>query len=231
MAAAVEAELLVLGADAPIGSRLRASFQIGDELVPRLDGRALLAQLRVSTWGELVRSFGCGLRAREAPLLHVMRVGEYGMGAGSLPIAESRIDKRQRRDRRGVGPHHARPERDRQHEGLCQEKRPLLLARTRPPGRSARRADASLCCSRAASGEAMGAASSAKIRSRFVPAGENIGKLLRLSHLRHPQDAALLGGLDGIGDNPRSIDPLGDRAAGDHGHERAAPSSVAFCAM
>ena len=37
----VEAELLVLGADAPVGHRLVACFEISDELVPRLDGRAL----------------------------------------------------------------------------------------------------------------------------------------------------------------------------------------------
>ena len=41
VAAPVEAELLVLGADAPFAARLRARFEIGDELVPRLDGRAL----------------------------------------------------------------------------------------------------------------------------------------------------------------------------------------------
>ena len=41
VAAPVEAELLVLGADAPILHRLRTSFEISDELVPRLDGRTL----------------------------------------------------------------------------------------------------------------------------------------------------------------------------------------------
>ena len=38
--ALAEDELFMLGADAPIGFRLRASLEVSDEFVPRLDDRA-----------------------------------------------------------------------------------------------------------------------------------------------------------------------------------------------
>ena len=71
-------------------------------------------------------------------------------------------------------------------------------------------------------GEACGAASSAKIRSRLSShAGDDLGEFLRLHHLRHAQNAALLGRLDGIGEQAVGLDALGDRVARDHRAKRA----------
>ena len=78
VAAPVEAELLVLGADAPFADRLRARFEIGDELVPRLDGRALRPSYacRHGKTSSIVR---LGFEGRMAPLLARLRGGEHGM--------------------------------------------------------------------------------------------------------------------------------------------------------
>src|SRR5262249_60804455 len=47
---------------------------------------------------------------------------------GSRPPVTNRcIDKGERGDRRGVGPHHARPERDRKHVRLLDKKSPLIM--------------------------------------------------------------------------------------------------------
>src|SRR4029077_5563681 len=75
--------------------------------------------------GRRARSCDLGLRGGwGAPSTFARRRTWHGSGA---PIAESRIDKRERRNRRGIGPHHAGTERDRQDKGLSQEERPLLL--------------------------------------------------------------------------------------------------------
>ena len=78
MSAPVEAELLVLGADAPFADRLRACFEIGDELVPRLDGRALRPSY-ACRHGETISFLRLGFEGRMAPLLARLRGGEHGM--------------------------------------------------------------------------------------------------------------------------------------------------------
>src|SRR5262249_62013719 len=48
---------------------------------------------------------------------------------GSRPPVTNRcIDKSERGNRRGVGPHHARPERNRKHVRLLDKKRPLIMS-------------------------------------------------------------------------------------------------------
>ena len=74
----------------------------------------------------------------------------------------------------------------------------------------------------ASMGEACGAASSAKIRRRvLVPGGKQLRQFLGLHHLGHAQNAALLGRLDGVGEEALGLDALGHGVARDHRAERA----------
>ena len=50
------------------------------------------------------------------------------------PVAEHRLDERQRRDRRGVGPQDARPQRDRHHPGPGEQGGALRLGHARVDG-------------------------------------------------------------------------------------------------
>jgi hypothetical protein len=43
-----------------------------------------------------------------------------------LPIAKSRIHKGESGNRSGIGPHHPGPKGNRENEGLCKQRRPLL---------------------------------------------------------------------------------------------------------
>src|SRR5262245_22751203 len=78
MSAPVEGEFLVLGTDAPIGRRFRAGFEIGDEVVPRLDDRALRSSY-ACRHGKTVSILRLRFERWMAPLLARLAVREYGM--------------------------------------------------------------------------------------------------------------------------------------------------------
>ena len=58
---------------------------------------------------------------------------------------------------------------------------------------------------------------------RRVPCFEHWRRASRGAHLRHAQNPALLGGLDGIGEKPVGVDALGHRAPRDHRLQQTCP--------
>ena len=182
--------------------RLRARLEIGDELVPRLDGRALRPSYacRHGKTSSIVR---LGFEGRMAPLLARLRGGEHGMDQ-ERQSPRVGIDKRERRNRRGIGPHHAGAERDRQDKGLS--KRSALSSSSNPP--SGPISTASGRC-----GFALRARQAARrwapphrqrSSSRFSSQPARRAPSFSGSATSGTKDAALLGGLDGIGGEPRS---------------------------
>src|SRR5262245_10971505 len=145
-----------------------------------------------------------------------------GLTSRSLaPIAKRGIHKRESGDGGSIGPHHPWSERNRQDKRLCQQRCPLLALE--PALRSDQH------------GERPGRQGFQRLERRnmrrpfvgedepppLVPAVEQLGKLLRLQDFRHAQDAALLGGLDGVGMQALALDALGYGVARDDRAERA----------
>src|SRR5215831_6181373 len=113
---------------------------------------------------------------------------------GSRPPVTNRcIDKGERGDRRGVGAHHARPERDRKHVRLLDKKSTLIMSESALgadqhgewPGALGRKRGKWRSLRRSLVGKDQEPGGIPTIKDR----GQSIG----LSDLRHPKDATLLG--------------------------------------
>src|SRR5262245_15355391 len=152
-----------------------------------------------------------------------------GLTSRSLaPIAKRGIHKRESGDRGSIGPHHPWPERNRQDKRLCQKRRSLLALEP------ALRSDQD--------GERPGRKRLQRLERRnvrrllvgedepppLVPAIEQLGKLLWFHDFRHAQDAALLGGLDGVGMQTLTLDALGHGVARDDRAKRACAELSCF---
>ena len=214
----VEAELLVLGADAPVGRRLRARFEIGDELVPRLDGRALRSSYACRHGRSSCSICGLGFRGgRIAPLASTFArprnmAGSQERQSPSVALTRARaataaVSARIMRGPSEIGRTKGWAQSSARSSSSNPPSGPISTASGRRPfagERRKRRGDAA-------------PPRRQKIRSRSASqSASSVGELLRLGHLRHPQDAALLGGLDRIGAQPLHIDALGHGAARDH---------------
>ena len=139
------------------------------------------------------------------------------------PISEHRSDQRQRRDGGGIGAQDAGSEREPHHIGQLEQRVALVGRRSRPPDRPGRQAGSARCRRRVVRPPAQPSGPSPRRPRRRRPGGGPASRSAimwsngqRCADLRERQDAALLGGLDGVGAHAVEIDARDLGMPGDH---------------